>query len=69
VGVWEPTFITFGGLFLKFFDPLYFEGRNFLNFIPFLTIFGALDVLIRRVQILCKHKKRTFPWIYHAFYA
>jgi hypothetical protein len=26
VGVWEPVFVAFGGLFFWVFDPLYFEG-------------------------------------------
>jgi hypothetical protein len=36
-------------------------GYNFLNFIPFSTIFSALDERIGRVQILIGHQKQWSP--------
>ncbi len=38
MGVLEPGFVTFGGLFLKIIDPSILKGQNFLNSIPFLHI-------------------------------
>jgi len=58
VGVWEPAFVAFGGLFFWVFDPLYFEGHNFLNYISFVTIFSALDAPIGKIQVLFKHQKQ-----------
>jgi hypothetical protein len=43
------------------FDPLYFEGHNFLDSIAFLTIFRALNVLIGWIKFLFKHKKLWNP--------
>jgi hypothetical protein len=60
VSVWEPTFVAFDGLFFWIFDNLYFEGLEF-NFIPFLTIFSALNMPIRGVQVLFKHQKQWSP--------
>ncbi len=42
-------------------DPLYFKGYNFLNFIPFLTIFSAPNVPIREVQVLFGHQEQQSP--------
>jgi hypothetical protein len=42
-------------------------GYNFLNSIPFFTIFNALGVPIKGVQILFEHPKSgAFPWIWFA---
>jgi hypothetical protein len=37
----EPTFVMFDGLFFWVFDPFHFGDHNFINSIPFLTIFSA----------------------------
>jgi hypothetical protein len=37
------------------------KGHNFLNSIPFFTIFNALNMLIGGVQVLFKHKKQWNP--------
>jgi hypothetical protein len=37
-------------------DPLYFGGHNFLNFIPFLAIFSALNVPIGWVEFFLDTK-------------
>jgi hypothetical protein len=58
VGFWELAFVSFGGFFFEFLTPFTLTGHNFFNSIPFLMIFNAPDVLIRRVQILFKHKKK-----------
>ncbi len=47
--------------FLEFLMTSILRGYNFLNSIPFLTIFNALDMSIIGVQILCKHKKQWSP--------
>jgi len=61
VSVWEPTFVAFECFFFfEFLTTSILKGYNFFN-IPFLTIFGALDMSIRGVQILCKHKKKWSP--------
>jgi hypothetical protein len=57
VGVWEPTFVAFSGLFFEFLTLFTLGGHNFFNFIPFLMIFGALNAPIGKVKILFKHKK------------
>jgi len=46
VGVWEPTFVTCGGLFFKLY-PSILKGHNFFNFIQFLMIFYTLDMSIK----------------------
>ncbi len=43
LGVWEPGFVTFDGLFFWVLDPSTLGGCNFLNFIPFLAIFNVPD--------------------------
>jgi hypothetical protein len=48
-------------VFFEFFDPFYFEGCNFLNFISFLMIFSAPNVPIREVQVLFGHHKQGNP--------
>jgi hypothetical protein len=65
LGVWEPTFVAFGGLFFFVLDPLYLGGYNFFNSILFLTIFSASSVPIGGTQVLFGHKKTTkpSPWI------
>ncbi len=70
MGVWEPAFVTFGGLFFEFLAPFTLKGHNFLNFIPFLMIFNALNTPIGGVQFLFKHKKQwnlpfgsSLPWM------
>jgi hypothetical protein len=42
-------------------DPSILRGHNFFNSILFLTIFSALNVLIKRVQILFKRQKQWSP--------
>jgi hypothetical protein len=42
-------------------DPSILKGHNFLNFIPFCTIFSALIVPIGRVQVLFRRKKQWNP--------
>jgi hypothetical protein len=56
-GVWEHAFVMFDGLFFWIIDPSTLEGHNFLNFIPFLTVFIAPYVQIGGVQILFGHQK------------
>jgi hypothetical protein len=44
--------------FFEFLTPSTLGGRNFLNFISFLTILSALDVPIKGVQVFFGHKKQ-----------
>jgi hypothetical protein len=57
-------FVLFDDLFFEFLTLL-FGGHNFLNSKPFLTIFSAPDVPIRRVQVFVWTPKTTkpSPWI------
>jgi hypothetical protein len=41
VGVWEPAFVAFGGLFYEFLTPFILRGHKFFNSILILTIFNA----------------------------
>jgi hypothetical protein len=43
--------------FFEFLTPSTLGGGNFFNSFPFLTIFSALDVPIRGVQVLFGHHK------------
>jgi len=61
VGVWELAFVTFGGLFFEFFDPSILRGHNFINSIPFYTMFCALNMLIGGIQVLFRHQKQWIP--------
>jgi hypothetical protein len=55
LSVWEPAFVTFNGLFFfEFLTPLLWEVITF----SFLTIFSALDVPKRGVQVLFGHHKQ-----------
>jgi hypothetical protein len=45
------AFIMFNGLFFEFLTPSILGAHNFLNFISFLMIFGALKVIIGGVQV------------------
>ncbi len=47
--------------FFEFLSPSTLNGHNFLNSIPFFTIFNALNMLIGGVQVLFKHKKQWNP--------
>jgi hypothetical protein len=38
--------------------PFTLRGHNFLNFIPFFTMFKAPNAPIGRVQVLIMHKKQ-----------
>ncbi len=58
MGVWEPAFVVFGGLFFEFLTPSILRGHNFFNSIPFFTIFNALDAPIEGVQVLFRRKKK-----------
>ncbi len=46
MGVWELAFVAFGGFFVVF-----LKAHNFLDSIPFFTIFNALDAPIGGVEI------------------
>jgi hypothetical protein len=42
------AFVAFSGLLFEFLTPSPLEGHNFFNFIMFLTIFYAQEVLIAK---------------------
>jgi hypothetical protein len=47
----------------EFLTPSILRGHNFLNSIPFFTIFSAPNAPIGGVQLLIKHKKNAaFPF-------
>ncbi len=47
--------------FFELLTPSTLKGHNFLNSIPFLTIFNALDAPIRGVEFFFKHLKKWNP--------
>jgi hypothetical protein len=47
--------------FFEFLTPFILGGHNYLNFIPFLTIFSAPYLPIKRVQIFFGHQKQQSP--------
>jgi hypothetical protein len=51
----------FGGLFFLVLDPFTLGSHNFLNFIPFFTIFSAPHASIEEVQVLFGHQKQWSP--------
>jgi hypothetical protein len=57
-GVWELACVVLGGLFFELLTPSTLGGYNFLNSIPFSTIFNALDAPIGRIQVLFGHQKK-----------
>jgi hypothetical protein len=57
LGVWELSFVSFGGLFSEFLTPSTFGGHNFFNPIMCLMIFCAFKALIEGVQVLFGHHK------------
>ncbi len=65
------SLVMFDGLFFfKLTTPSTLRGCNFLNFIPFLTIFCAPDMSIKGVQVLFGHQKQQslplesgLPWV------
>jgi len=61
VGVWESTFVAFGGFFFEFLTPSTLKGHNFLDSILCLKFFNALDAQIKGVQVLFKHQKQWNP--------
>jgi hypothetical protein len=46
LGFWELAFVMFDGFFFQFLTLSTLGTHNFLNSIPFLTIFNALETLI-----------------------
>jgi hypothetical protein len=50
-----------GGLFYSVLDPSTFGGHNFINSIPFLTIFNAPSASIGGVQVLFGHQEQQSP--------
>ncbi len=61
LGIWEPTFIAFSGLFSEFLTPSTLGSHNFLNFIQFLTIFNAPKALVGGVQVFFRHQRQWSP--------
>jgi hypothetical protein len=54
-GVWEPVLVHL--MVFLFLTPFILMAHNFLNFIPFLTIFNAPNAPRKRVQVFSKHQK------------
>jgi hypothetical protein len=50
LGVWELTFVVFGGL--EFQNPYTFGGHNFFQCNLFSMIVNVLDATRRRIQVL-----------------
>ncbi len=61
MGVQEPSFVAFDVSFFEFLTPSILGGYNFFNFILLLTIFSALDVPIRGLQIFFGHQIQWSP--------
>jgi len=61
LGVQEPAFVVFGGLFFKFLTLFTVEGHNSLISNPFLMVVSVSDAPRGGVQVLLGHQKQQIP--------
>jgi hypothetical protein len=58
LGVQEPAFVVFNGLYFLVLDPFTLEGHNFFIFNPFFTIVNVLDAPREGVQVFLKRQEQ-----------